>query len=939
MTAQPLEPVNRAVAPSVNGWSGDYLDAMYAQYQADPGSVPSDVRAFMQGFDLGLGRSGTVGGGSTADLHAERVVQAFRRHGHLEATLDPLGSTRPASAAIKAVLDAIPADQLDAPTASGTTVRATIAALRSAYCGTTGVEYLHCTTHEEREWFRERFEGGTNEPADAKKILQHLTTSETFERWLGKRYPGKKRFSLEGAETLIPMLRFLTERGGALGLREVIVGMAHRGRLNVLRHYLGKDTERLITEFEDSWSEGADQGGGDVKYHRGYSFDFATPSGNVHLSMLNNPSHLEAVNALVMGRARARQDGAKEAGRDGRREIAALLIHGDAAVIGQGVVAECVNMSYLEGYHVGGTIHLVVNNQVGFTTDTCDDRSSEYCTDLAKVIGAPVLHVNGDDPEACVRAAVMAVEYRQRFGKDVWVDLVCFRRHGHNEQDEPGYTQPAMYATIKAHPGTRAVYAAKLAGSGVVSVAEAEAMVEGEIAALDKAQDAAKARPVNPVTPPGEGRWKGFVGAYTFDSPKTAVDAKVIAGVCSAMGRVPEGFSVHPKLKGLLESRSNLPTTKKLNHADAEQIAFGTLLWEGTPIRLSGQDSRRGTFTQRHAVLRDEKTGERVTPLNHMKADQAKLEAWDSPLSEYSVMGFDYGYSRANPHALVLWEGQFGDFCNTAQVVIDQFMASSEVKWDRWAGLVLMLPHGYEGQGPEHSSARLERFLQLCADDNMEVVYPSTGAQVFHMLRRHVKRNFRKPLVVMTPKKFLRVETATIDELSSGEFRHLIDDPHVKDASKVTKVIYCSGKIYHELHERREATKRADLAIVRVEQLYPFHADLARKIDARYPKSASRVWAQEEPRNQGAFLYAADTFREKLGVSLAFVGRDASASPATGSEYAHKKQQEKILSGAIGPLDGGGQPAKPGAPAPNGSPAKSVPTVMPAGKQTVKSGR
>jgi 2-oxoglutarate dehydrogenase E1 component len=943
MTAQPSEPVNRAVAPSVNGWSAEYLDAMYAQYQADAASVPADVRAFMQGFDLGMGRSGTAsaGGGSGADLHAERVVQAFRRHGHLEATLDPLGSTRPSSAAIKAVLDAIPADQLDTPTSTGQTVRGVIAGMRSAYCGTTGVEYLHCTTHAEREWFRTRFEAGASSeaPASAQTILQHLTISETFERWLGKRYPGKKRFSLEGAETLIPMLRILTERGGALGLREVIIGMAHRGRLNVLRHYLGKDTERLITEFEDSWSEGADQGGGDVKYHRGYSFDFATPSGNVHLSMLNNPSHLEAVNALVMGRARARQDGAKDAGRDGRREIAALLIHGDAAVIGQGVVAECVNMSYLEGYHVGGTIHLVVNNQVGFTTDIPDDRSSEYCTDLAKVIGAPVLHVNGDDPEACVRAAVMAMEYRQQFGKDVWVDLVCFRRHGHNEQDEPGYTQPEMYAKIKAHPGTRGVYAAKLAAAGTVSAAEAEAMVESEIAVLDKAQDAAKARPVNPVTPPGQGRWKGFVGSYTFDSPKTAVDVKVIEAVCAALGRVPEGFNVHPKLRGLLESRSNLPKTKKLNHADAEQVAFGTLLWEGTPIRLSGQDSRRGTFSSRHAVLRDEKTGERVTPLNGMKHEQAKLDAWDSPLSEYSVMGFDYGYSRANPHALVIWEGQFGDFCNTAQVVIDQFMASSEVKWDRWAGLVLMLPHGYEGQGPEHSSARLERFLQLCADDNMEVVYPSTGAQVFHMLRRHVKRNFRKPLVVMTPKKFLRVETATIDELTSGEFRHLIDDPHVKDAAKVTKVVYCSGKIYHELHERREATKRGDLAIVRVEQLYPFHTDLAKKIDTKYPKAASRVWAQEEPRNQGAFLYAADVFREKVGVALTFVGRDASASPATGSEYAHKKQQEKILSGAVGPLDGGGQPAKPMAPTPNGSPVKSVPTVTPAGKQTVKSGR
>jgi 2-oxoglutarate dehydrogenase E1 component len=925
----------RAVSGAVNGWSAEYLDAMYEKYKADPASIPADLRAFLQGFDLGCDRpsGATAGTASSADLHAERIAVAFRRHGHAEAKLDPLGSTRPEATPIKTVLGQIAEADMDRRTQSGKTLREVIASFRAAYCGTIGAEYMHCTTHEEREWFRTRFEESAPATADGKTILKHLTVSETFERWLGKRYQGKKRFSLEGAESLIPMLRLMTERGGELGLREVIVGMAHRGRLNVLRHYLGKDTERLITEFEDSWSEGADQGGGDVKYHRGYSFDLPTSAGNVHLSMLNNPSHLEAVNALVMGRARARQDAAKADGREGRREVAALLIHGDAAVIGQGVVAECVNMAYLEGYHVGGTVHLVINNQIGFTTEVSDDRSSEYCTDLAKVIGSPVLHVNGDDPEACVRAALMAVEYRQQFGKDVWVDLVCFRRHGHNEQDEPSYTQPEMYAKIRSHPGTRAVYAARLAASGVVSAAEAESMVEAEIAVLDKAQDAVRSKPVNPVSPPGEGRWKGFTGAYTFASPKTAVDLKTIEKVCSALGRVPEGFNPHPKLKGLLESRGNLPTTKKLNHADSEMIAFGTLLLEGTPIRLSGQDSRRGTFTSRHAVLRDEKTGVRTTPLNNITDKQAKLDAWDSPLSEYSVMGFDYGYSRANPHALVIWEGQFGDFCNTAQVVIDQFMASSEVKWDRWAGLVLMLPHGYEGQGPEHSSARLERFLQLCSDDNMEVVYPSTGAQVFHMLRRHVKRNFRKPLVVMTPKKFLRTETATVEELVSGEFKHLIDDPHVKDPAKVTKVIYCSGKIYHEMHERREATKKTDIAIVRVEQLYPLHAELAKKIDARYPKAASRVWVQEEPRNQGAFLYAADAFREKVGVNLAYCGRDSSASPATGSEYAHKKQQDKVLSGAIAPLDSGGQPAKPVAPSGNGSPAKA------ASSQTVKAGR
>jgi 2-oxoglutarate dehydrogenase E1 component len=682
--------------------------------------------------------------------------------------------------------------------------------------------------------------------------------------------------------------------------------MPHRGRLSVLRNYLGKDLQRLFTEFEDSWSEGSNQGGGDVKYHRGYSGDQALTGSaagkSVHLSMLNNPSHLESVNPVVMGRCRARQDAS---GDTERRKIISVLLHGDAAMMGQGVVAECLNMSQLDGYNVGGTLHIIVNNQVGFTTDPSDARSTTYCTDVAKIIGAPVLHVNADDPEAVVACAMLAMEYRHEFRKDVFIDLVCFRRYGHNEQDEPNYTQPGLYALVRAHPGTAEVYRRKLIAGGVVTESQAQVMADAVTSELDAAQSLAKSSPVNPVPPPGGGQWTGMIGAYSFESPKTAVDAKTISEICAAMGHAPDGFHVHPKLRGLLQARAGLPTTKKLSHADAEQIAVGSLVLEGYPVRLSGQDCRRGTFTQRHAVLRDEKTDARYTSLNHIREQQsAKFEVWDSPLSEYAVMGFDYGYSRAWPKTLVMWEGQFGDFVNGAQIMIDQFLASSETKWNRWAGLTLLLPHGHEGQGPEHSSARLERFLQLCADDNMEVAYPSTGGQLFHILRRQALRNFRKPLILMTPKKFLRVETSIIDELSTGVFQHLIDDNTVTSsaAKNVSTILYCSGKLYHELHERRLATQRADVAIVRVEQLYPFHTKLAREIDARYPKGAARVWVQEEPRNQGAFLHMLDVFNHQVGVELGYIGRAPSASPATGSEHVHKGQQEDILTRAIGPL-------------------------------------
>ena len=959
------QPTNRAVSPAINGWSAEYLDAQYQQFKLDPASVAGDMAAFFQGFDLGGGGGGgggagarpeaggpagaAGGGGSQLQSAAEDLIGAYRALGHLIAKIDPFGRERNGGVRPKALsLEHFGLTRADLDksihtdlVAGGTApLHQVIEWLENAYCGSIGVEFMHIPSDDERAWFRRRFEGDGSKPLsreDRVRVLEQLTAVDRFEFFLGKRFQGKKRFSIEGGESTIPLLKFMTDRLGELGTQEIILGMAHRGRLSVLRNYLGKDLGKLFTEFKDLWVEGIHPGGGDVKYHRGYSGDQTLPDGRVvHLSLLNNPSHLESQDAVVMGRCRAKQDLVGGAGKDGFRKVASLAIHGDAALPGQGVVAECLNMQKLEGYAVGGTLHVVINNLVGFTTDPEDSRSTEYCTDVAKIINAPVLHVNGDDPEAVVQAARLAAEYRDEFQKDVFVDLVCFRRYGHNEADEPAYTQPQLYALVRAHPGTPETYRRKLIAQGIVTQQEADAMMDAQMAEMDAAyvEVVDKHHAVDPVPPPGGGLWKGLDGKYSFESPKTAVDAKTIAEVCAAMGRTPPGFNVHPKLKGMMQARADLPKHDKIAHNDAEQLAIGTLLLDGVLVRLSGQDSRRGTFTSRHAVLRDEKTNEKYTPLDHIRegggGKQSRFDVWDSPLSEYSVMGFDYGYSRANPKALVMWEGQFGDFANGAQIMIDQYLASSEVKWNRWAGLVLLLPHGYEGQGPEHSSARLERFLQLCADENMEVVYPSTAAQTFHMLRRQMTRNFRKPLIVLTPKKFLRIETSTVAELSTGKFEHVLDDPTMggtggSSASGVKQVVYCTGKLYHEMHERREQIGRKDVALVRIEQLYPFHTKRVREVDERYPKAAKRMWAQEEPRNQGAYIYIADKFLEEFGWRPQFIGRDACASPATASEQSHLKQQNVILTEAVGalpatatPADGHGHPttngtAKPGA--------------------------
>lgn len=930
----------------VNAWSADYLEAMYAQFKADPSAIPADLRAFFQGFDLARAVAPSEGGGP-ADADATRLqigvgalVSQYRLVGNLAATLDPFGRARPRPAGLELAHHGLTPADLDkvvetnvGPSPSHATLREVIDRLERTYCRSIGAEYMHILDTQERDWLRDELEraGGRFTPERPMRIhlLRQLLEAESFETFLGKRYPGDKRFSLEGAESLIPLLNHLLERGTDLGVEEVVLGMAHRGRLNVLNNVMGKSYEQIFTEFEDNWSEGFVDGGGDVKYHRGYSGERSFPNGRaVRLTMTSNPSHLEAVNPVVQGRCRGKQ---RLRGDKERRRVIPVLIHGDAAMAGQGIVSEVFNLSQLEGYTTGGTVHVVVNNLIGFTTAPEDARSSRYCTDSAKAIDAPVLHVNGEDPEAVLFAADLAIRYRTMFRKDVVIDMLCFRRYGHNEQDEASFTQPLLTTLVSRKQGVRRVYAEKLLAEGVITEDDMTRMRQRLDEALDAAQRAAKQTPYDPTIDPGSDRWAGLSRSYQHESVDTGAPMPVLEEVCAALGRTPEGFNLNPKLKSLLNSRVELPRTGQVSYADAESLAYGTLLLEGVPIRLSGQDCRRGTFSHRHAVLRDMQTEEPWTPLNSMREvgepgtdkapgspgsdgrpRQARFCVYDSPLSEASVLGFDYGYSLVDPNMLVLWEAQFGDFVNGAQAIIDQFLASAEVKWERWSGLVLLLPHGYEGAGPEHSSCRVERFLQLCAGGNMQVAYPSTGAQIFHLLRRQVKRAFRKPLIVLTPKSMLRTPTSHISELTSGSFREVMDDPRfVGGASRrdVKRVLLCSGKVYFDLAERRDELRREDVAIVRVEQMYPVHGDLLRQVLSAYPPGVEIVYVQEEPRNAGAYLFMADAMAQLGLPTPAYIGRDASASPAVGSKSRHKLEQEAILEKAVGPKPSKGKSA------------------------------
>ncbi len=898
-----------------NRWNLELIEENYQRWSGDPDSVDATWRAFFDGYDLAMsGRAraseGVKNEEGAAQAAVTRLIDAYREIGHYLADLDPLKLSPPGDAAglldpatfglTEADLDRTFHTALfDPPQA---TLRELIDALRETYCRSIGVEFMHIRNNEIRTWLLGRMESTRNHPGldirQKRRIILKLNAAELFETFLHTHYVGAKRFSLEGGEALIPLLDAIIERSARFGLKEIVLGMPHRGRLNVLANTLDKPYGMIFGEFEDNQPE-TFGGDGDVKYHLGFSADHVTADNySVHLSLTPNPSHLEAVNPVVEGRVRAKQRRFKD--RD-RKLGLPVLIHGDAAFAGQGLVAETLNLSQLRGYRTGGTVHIVVNNQIGFTTSPIDSRSTRYCTDVAKMIEVPIFHVNGEDPEAVVSVAELALDFRETFGRDVVIDLVCYRKHGHNEGDEPAFTQPLMYEKIRNRPSIRAIYTDALIRSGELSANEADTIAETfrdkMQAVYDEVHDhAAKI----PPTPGFGGQWKGFTPQYSFDPVDTGVPAETLKRIALATSTVPEGFHVNPKIARQLEARLKaIEAGEAFDWGTGETLAFGSLLAEGIPVRLSGQDSRRGTFSHRHAVLVDTTDGSLHVPLNAVSEQKAEICAYDSLLSEAAVLGFDYGYSLDEPNMLILWEAQFGDFANGAQVIIDQFIASAESKWGRGSGLVMLLPHGYEGQGPEHSSARLERFLALCAEDNIQVVYPTTPAQYFHLLRRQMKRNFRKPLIVMTPKSLLRAKLSTLADLADGRFHEVIDDAVAPD--RVKRVVLCSGKVYHDLLARREkSNKDREVAILRLEQFYPWPAEALKAALGRYRAAREWVWCQEESQNMGGWMFVAPRLRELIGQDFQYVGRDASASPATGSHTVHDREQKELVEAAIG---------------------------------------
>ncbi|HYC64517.1 MAG TPA: 2-oxoglutarate dehydrogenase E1 component [Reyranellaceae bacterium] len=852
---------------------------------------------------------------------ARMLIRHYTIRGHLEADLDPLGLVRQA-----------PHSELDPKTYGFTdadwdrpilifgalalgesaTLRQIMDRLRKTYCGKIGVEFMHISDPDQKAWIQERIEAIENRTdftvEGRKAILQRVVEAEGLEKYLGIKFVGTKRFGLDGGEALIPGLEQILKRGGQLGVKEVVLGMPHRGRLNTLVHVLHKSYMALFSEFQGRSSQPEEmRGSGDVKYHLGASADREFDGNIVHLSLAPNPSHLEAVNPVVLGKARAKQD---QRGDSERSQVMAILMHGDAAFAGQGLVAESLDLSDLGGYRIGGTIHVVVNNQIGFTTLPTYSRSGPYCTEVAKIVQAPILHVNGDDPEAVVHVCRIATEFRQRFKRDIVVDIFCYRRYGHNESDEPMFTQPLMYKEIGKHPTVKDVYAQRLIGEGVVAKGEVEAMDAELRQKLDKALEAAANYKPNKADWL-EGKWTGLTVAPGEEDRKgqTAVELDLVKKVGLALSEAPKDFDLNRKIARLLqEKRKTIETGKDIDWATGEALAWGTLLAEGTPVRLSGQDSGRGTFSQRHSVLIDQSSEKKYIPLNHVAEGQAQFEVIDSPLNEAGVLGFEYGYSSAEPNALVVWEAQFGDFANGAQVIIDQFLCSGESKWLRMNGLVMLLPHGYEGQGPEHSSARLERYLQLSAEDNWQVINPTTPANYFHALRRQVRRSFRKPLVVMTPKSLLRHKecVSSLEDFGPGtSFRRILTETDkLVEGAKVRRVILCSGKVYFDLVAERRKRKIDDIAIMRIEQLYPFPFTRLGVRLSEYP-NAEIVWCQEEPENMGAWHFV-DRRIEKALAGLntkatrpIYVGRPEAASPATGSARTHVKEQADLVDRAL----------------------------------------
>ncbi len=887
-----------------------YIDELWNRYRSDRQSVGEDWAHFFAGFEVGTQRNG-------GPRQPERqvgvfdLIHSYRELGHLIADLDPLGD--PPSDHPLLRLGQFGFDESDLakrfkfPGAGGeveSPLSEIVEVLRATYCRTISPDYMYIDDDAQRRWLQDEIEPGLNEPELARDdrihILKKLIAATGFEEFLHTKYVGQKRFSLEGSEALIPMLDTLIEVSGDLGVSEIVAGMPHRGRLNVMANVLGKSFEMIFSEFEGSFLPADIQGDGDVKYHLGYARDHTTRLGKeVHVSLLSNPSHLEAVDPIVEGIVRAKQRHLKD--RD-RSLVMPLLLHGDAAFTGQGVVAETLALSELPAYRTGGTVHIIINNRVGFTASPSDYCFTRYPSDIGKFIQAPVFHVNGNDPEAGVQAARVAARFRHRFKKDVIIDLVCYRKHGHNEADDPTFTNPGVYQRVKRVESVRNIYSKRLVQAGIVSQAEADALHREQRELFDDALEYARDfLPRQEVFALG-GVWEGMTWAGKDRSAETALDHETLYNIADKARRVPEGFHVHRKAQRLIDDRvAMLEGEGKVDWACAEMLAIGSLLSAGVNVRLTGQDSGRGTFSQRHAVLTDQRTDENFIPLQHLEHDQGWFTVADSMLSEAAALGFEYGFSSADPRNLVIWEAQFGDFANGAQVAIDQFIASAESKWQRMSGLVMLLPHGYEGQGPEHSSARLERFLQLCGDDNLQVCNLTTPAQYFHALRRQQLRNFRKPLVLMSPKSLLRLGAArsACDEFTEGTFRPVIPDPTA--GTETTRVLLCSGKIYYDLVAQREERQRPDVAIVRVEELYPFPAEEVVEAVKAAPETAEICWVQEEPWNMGAWQFVSMRLPCFLGESrpIRYAGRDEAASPATGSYKQHAHEQTEVLDRAF----------------------------------------
>jgi 2-oxoglutarate dehydrogenase E1 component len=902
-------PENLALAASA-----DYVEEQYRQWQRDPASLSDEWRLFFTGFDLACSPTGEVASERAADQSkVASLIFAYRNLGHLIADLDPLGDNLETHPLLELETFGLSEENLDEMYDTGhlggpgpLSLREIISVLRDTYSRNIGAEYLHVQDMAVRRWLQSEMEPSRSRPDfDREKkhrILAQLIDAELFESFTHGRYQGQKRFSLEGAESLIPAIHQFMETAAETGAEEVVMGMAHRGRLNVLANIFQKPYAMIFHEFEDNVRPDPYGGDGDVKYHRGFSSDYRTTSGaEIHISLTANPSHLEAVDPVVEGRTRAKQRRRDDTAT--RTKVLPLLIHGDAAFAGQGLVTETLNLSQLKGYATGGTVHIVVNNQIGFTTLPGESRSTRYPTDVAKMVEAPIFHVNGDDPEAVVYIVDLALRFRQEFGQDVVVDMVCYRKHGHNEGDEPAFTQPLMYQKIHNRPSTRAIYQLELEGAHDITLEESEELTnslqgrlldafEGvkEACVLDERDGHAFA-----------GIWAGFDHEYCFDCTNTGAAYEELVEVVTALTTVPDDFQLNRKVGRRLPAQLQAVEERgTVDWALGEMLAFGTLLIEGTPVRLSGQDSMRGTFSHRHAAWFDTKNQEIHIPLNHIEPGQARFCVYNSMLSEAAVLGFDYGYSLVEPNMLVIWEAQFGDFANGAQVIIDQFIAAAYDKWHRVSGLVMLLPHGYEGQGPEHSNAYLERYLMAGAENNMQICNLTTPAQLFHALRRQIKANFRRPLIIMAPKSLLRHKRAVspIADFVAGSFQEILDDPLVPDNPR--RLVLCSGKVFYDLLAGREERGIEDVAIVRVEQFYPFNTKLFERVVAPYRGAADIVWTQEETQNRGGWAFMMPRLLELFpNHPVRYVGRETSASPATGSMAIHKAQQAELVREAL----------------------------------------